>query len=382
MIEPSSPTAPAPGPARRLSALIAAPAVLTALIAAVVVFASPTLAGARPASTRTVPVSVSVDLANAGPAVPPGFLGLSFEASSLGQIAAYAGRGDMVALLRSLGAGVLRFGGVSSDTRVAWSEPKDPPPAWASSVVGDGQMRELGALAGESGWRVLLTLGLVHYEPEAAASEAAAAQAALGESLAGIEIGNEPDAYAKHAMRPEPWTITQYDTEVTDYRDAIEAAAPGIPLAGPDVSGSGAFESWGLGEAINQRPALLTGHHYPLGCEQHPAPTIERLLSPQVRQQGLGSLLRYMAIAQSNEMPFRMDETNTVSCGGVPGISDTFASALWALGYITQAMQTGLSGINLEGNPGNCQGYTPVCASTPEALARGSSRPSRSGTRC
>jgi hypothetical protein len=217
----------------------------------------------------------------------------------------------------------------------------------------------------------VLTIGLAHYEPEAAAREVAAARAALGGWLAGIELGNEPNAFAQHGLRPEPWTVVQYDAEVAVYRSAIEAAAPGIALAGPDVSGSGAFESWGLGEVITQRPAQLTGHHYPLGCEQVPAPTIARLLSPLTRRREIGSLRLYMSIAQASEIPFRMDETNTVSCGGTSGISNTFASALWAAGYLPQAMSLGVAGINLHGNPANCGGYAPLCAATHEALAAG-----------
>jgi hypothetical protein len=138
------------------------------------------------------------------------------------------------------------------------------------------------------------------------------------------------------------------------------------------VSGSSAFEVWGLAEAVDQRPVLLTGHHYPLSCER--GATIARLLSPQIRRaQGL-SLGRYMTISAASETPFRLDETNTVSCGGTPGISNTFASALWAVSYLVQAMNTGVSGINLEGNPANCEGYTPVCAPTLADLATGALR--------
>ncbi len=78
-----------------------------------------------------------------------------------------------------------------------------------------------------------------------------------------------------------------------------------------------------------------------------------------------------MAIARASDLPFRLDETNTVSCGGTAGISNTFASALWAVGYLTEAMTMGVAGINLHGNPGNCLGYAPVCAGTPEGLAGG-----------
>ncbi len=327
----------------------------------------------KPRHPRLAPlgVSVSVDASHPGMMVGQEFLGLSFEVSSLRQIAGYAGGGDLVAMLRSLGTGVLRFGGVSADTQVAWTDAETPRPAWALHVLEAGDLRELANLAAESGWHVLLTIGFGHYEPEAAAREAAAAKAALGPWLQGIELGNEPNAYALHGLRPEPWSFIQYDEQVTAYRNAIEAAAPGIPLAGPDSSGSSAYESWGLDEAIDQKPALLTGHHYPLGCAEQPAPSIERLLSPKIRQREGNSVRRYVTIARQSEVPFRMDETNSVSCGGVAGVSNTFASALWAVNYLAQAMSLGVSGVNLHGNPANCNGYSPVCAATPEALAAG-----------
>jgi hypothetical protein len=326
---------------------------------------------ARRAPRGPIPVSVSVDASAPGAPVPQDFLGLSFEVASLPQIASYAADGDLVTMLRSLGVGVLRFGGVSADEQIAWTDAATPQPAWAWGALEAGSLDELGSLAAESGWRILLTLGLGHFEPEAAAREAAAAKAALGESLEAIEIGNEPDSYARHRLRSEPWTPVQYNEQVTAYRSAIEALAPGIPLAGPDSSGSSAYEGWGLSEAIYQRPALLTGHHYSLGCAEHPAPTIARLLSPPIRQLQEASFRRYMRIAQQAELPFRLDETNTVSCGGVPDISNTFASALWAVSDLTEAMSMGVSGINLEGNPANCAGYTPLCASSAEDLATG-----------
>ncbi len=303
--------------------------------------------------------------------MPPDFLGLSFEVSNLRQIAADADAGNLVTLLRSLGPGELRFGGGTADTRVAWTDRRTPRPEWASSVVDAEDLRLLGGLAARSGWRIVLTIGLGHYDPVAAAREAAAAKAGLGESLEAIELGNEPNAFAQHGLRSEPWTFVQYDAEVSAYRSAIEAAAPGIPLAGPDVSGSSGFETWGLGEAIDQRPVELTGHHYPLGCEQNPAPSISRLLSPLIYRKEGGSLRRYMSIARASNIPFRLDETNTVSCGGTAGISDTFASALWAAGYLSRVMSMGVAGINLHGNPANCKGYAPLCAPTANGLASG-----------
>jgi hypothetical protein len=316
-------------------------------------------------------VTIAVDRTRPGPAVPPDFLGLSFEMSSLPQMARYADRGNLVTLLRSLGPGVLRFGGVSADTRIAWTDARTPRPAWASGVVDADDFRQLAALASASGWRIVLTLGIVHFDPQAAAREVAAARAVLGESLKAIELGNEPNAYALHAMREEPWGVAQYGVQVAEYRAAIEAAAPGIPLWGPDVSGSSAFETWAPGEVVDERPAMLTGHHYPLGCEQKPPPSIPRLLSGPIRAREIASVRRYVSLARAGGLPFRLDETNSVSCGGTAGISDTFASALWASSFLAQVMSLGAVGVNLHGNVSRCSGYSPICAPGPEELATG-----------
>ena len=320
------------------------------------------------------PISVAIDRLHPGPRVPREFLGLSFELSSLPQIARYWSSGGFVSMLRSLGDGVLRFGGASADTRVAWTDRLTPRPAWASSVLDVSDLRRLARLAARSGWRVLLTINLAHYDPRAAAREAAAAKRTLGPWLAGIEVGNEPDSYARHNLRPLPWTPSAYQTQVSAYRRAITHRAPGIPLAGPGVSGSLAFQRWGPAEVRRQHPALLTGHHYPLRCNTTPPPTIEALLSETTRQNEAQSLARFLAVAHTSATPFRMDETNTVSCGGTSGISDTFASALWAVDYTAHAMLAGVAGINFQGNPANCHGYTPVCAASPERLAAGALR--------
>ncbi len=322
-------------------------------------------------ASASVGVTVSIDLHHPGTRVPRQFLGLSFELSSLSQIARYGSIGDFATMLRSLGPGVLRFGGASADTRVAWTDAATPLPTWASVALSADELRQLRKLASRSGWHILLTIGLAHYDPPAAAREAAAARRALGGWLAGIELGNEPDAYARHGLRSTPWTFSGYNAEVAAYRRAIDSVAPGLQLVGPDVSGSSAFEGWGRDAALAEKPALLTGHHYPLGCHKASRATIASLLSGRTRRAEQASLRRYLSISRASAIGLRIDETNTVSCGGKAGISDTFASTLWAVDYIARAMAAGGAGINLQGNPGNCHSYTPVCAATAQQLADG-----------
>lgn len=329
------------------------------------------LARVAQSAPASLPVTLSIEPNEPGRPVPARFLGLSFEAAALRQLGGYSRYGNLVALLRSLGPGIIRFGGITSDEDVGWTDASTPPPPWASSTIDPADLRAVALLARRSGWRVLLTVGLAHYEPRAAAREVAAAHAALGSYLAAVEIGNEPEAYANHGYRPAPWLPQEYEEQVSDYREAIEALTPGVPIAGPDSTGSGSFLEWGYAEALAQQPVLLTGHHYPLGCAQTPPPSIESLLSPATRGRELRSLETYLDVSRTDRIPLRIDEAGSVSCGGVPGISDTFAAALWATGYITQVMSEGAAGINLEGNPTNCGGYTPMCAASAADAAVG-----------
>jgi hypothetical protein len=187
----------------------------------------------------------------------------------------------------------------------------------------------------------------------------------------GIEIGNEPDAYAQHGLRNPAWSPAIYASQVSHYRRSIERATHGVALVGPSTSGSHAFTQWGPAAAAAEHPVLLTGHHYPLGCRQVPAPSIALLLSPRIRRLEAGSLERYLRVAAAEHLPFRLEETGSVSCGGRPTISNTFAATLWALDYTVRAMSAGAAGINFHGNLANCEGYSPLCAPTPADLSSG-----------
>ena len=330
-------------------------------------------AAGRPAATG--PLSVTIDPSRPGAPVPGRFVGLSFEASTLDAFARLSGRGDLVRLLRSLGPGLIRFGGSSADTRAAWVDRYSPRPPWASAIVTAQMLRGIGQLARRSGWQVLLTVGLAHYDPAAAAREVAAAHAALGRYLQAVEIGNEPDSFHTHRLRGPSWGVGEYLRELAAYRRAIARLTPGIALDAPDVSGEHAFERWVAPVVARAHPPLLTGHHYPLGCRSVPPASISRLLGRRVRRGESRVLTRFRRLSVATGVPFRLDETGSVSCGGTPGISDTFASALWALDIATRAMTTGLAGINFEGNLLHCNTYTPICASDPARLSGGALEP-------
>ncbi len=316
------------------------------------------------------PVAVTVTGGPAGPPVPPDFLGLSFEVRSLPRIAAYAAGGDLAGLLRSLGPGVLRFGGVSADLESAWVPSGSAAPRWAGTAIAGADLAGVAALARETGWRVLLTVDLGHYDPAAAAREAAAARALLGGRLAGIELGNEPDAYVRKELRSRGWSFAAYRRQAAAYRAAIQTAAPGVPIAGPDASSGLPGLAWVRAAAVDLRPALLTDHYYPLSsCGS--TPTAAELLSPVTRSAESAMLARLAAIARARGAPLRLDETNNVSCEGQPGVSDTFAAALWALDFTARAMDSGIAGVNFHDLLDRHTSYSPLAAAGRRALAAG-----------
>jgi hypothetical protein len=229
-------------------------------------------------------------------------------------------------------------------------------------------MANLGRLAAATDWSVLLGVGLGHYDADAASREVAAASASLGPRLAGFEVGNEPHSFANKNLRAQPWGFPQYQSDVDAYRLAIAARTPNVPLVGPDV-GSGS-RKWLEAEAATEHPRMLTAHYYSLGCHGAP-PQVSDLLSRRVRNDAQKTLTHFAEISQTYWLPFRIGEANNVSCGGKAGVSETFATALWALDFTERAMANGLAGINFHGSIYNCHGYTPLCARNRDDLAAG-----------
>jgi hypothetical protein len=323
-------------------------------------------------------VSLAVGAPTEGPPVPGDFVGLSYEVKDLPLVASLVQRGDLVNLLRSLGPGVLRFGGVTADSQVAWLDPANQPlPAWASSSIDPAELYQLGRLARRTGWRVLLTVNLGHYDPSAAADEARVAQAALGSSLEAIEIGNEPQSFVEQGLRAPGYEVLQYSAEVTAYVAAIERSAPGVAIAGPDgASGAGRL-AWIQAAATALQPTLLTAHLYGANWCNGFLPTSAYLLSKQIHAPEVRDLRALAALGRSFGAPVRIDETNSISCRGEPGVSDSYAAALWALDLMTRVLQSPFAGVNFHGFLFEPEGYSPIAALTPAALERGalSARP-------
>jgi hypothetical protein len=71
----------------------------------------------------------------------------------------------------------------------------------------------------------------------------------------------------------------------------------------------------------------------------------------------LVNILATIAAVNGTGKGVRITETNSVTSGGLDGISNTYASALWALDHTFTLAQGGASGVNFHG--GDNPSYTP-----------------------
>lgn len=81
--------------------------------------------------------------------------------------------------------------------------------------------------------------------------------------------------------------------------------------------------------------------------DSEPLNLILQLAPYLTHNNGLGQVqphLNSTMLAQTWGKPFLMFETNTASCGGFPGISDAFTSALWAVDYALQMANSNFTG--------------------------------------
>jgi hypothetical protein len=324
-------------------------------------------AQSRTLGTSAVPssaASMTIDPSQVGAPLERNFVGLSFEAQDLAAPGFHPG--TLVRYLRSLGQGVLRIGGNSSD-ETFWTSTGQTPPSWSQQTLTPQTLAELATVAKRSGWKVILGVNLKHYDPARAANEVTYASQELGSSLVGVEIGNEANYYYS--------SESSYWTDFENYVTAIRAAVPGAPIVGPDT-GHDAFsflEAFANDEASHPDIMELTHHWYPTSACDGGTVTIPELLSASARQQSQSVADLVVGLARELGVPAAIDETNSVDCGGASGVSDRYAAALWSLDYGLLLAGEGISGVNFHGSIGPCDGapaYTPMCAPTEaDALA-------------
>ncbi|MFZ1993984.1 MAG: glycosyl hydrolase family 79 C-terminal domain-containing protein, partial [Solirubrobacteraceae bacterium] len=320
-------------------------------------------------------VTVSVSDREVGAPIAAGFLGFSFEFQG---VRAYTGSDPahvnpvLVQLIRNLTPGqapLLRIGGNSTDVSYVVGPGVKPLPYQGYRLT-PSWMATTGALAKALDARMIMGLNLAADDPALDAAELRDYVAALpAGSIEAVEIGNEPNVYNKitvyrtaagdpfHA-RPRSFGYPAFRRQfqrIANRTLSLRLAAPAL-AAGP-LPGRGSWVNT-VADLLRRTPriSIMTVHRYPLrNCYVPPRssqfPTVSHLLSRYATVGLADSLKRWIDIAHAQHRQLRVDELNSVACRGKAGVSDAFASALWATDALFGLARAGVDGIDMHTLP-------------------------------
>ena len=328
-----------------------------AVVALVIGAAAPVSHAASPAATVTIGGPRAVH------PITPGFLGLSLEFPT---VEAYAGTDPaalnpvFLQLVRNFSPGQqpsIRLGGDSTDW-AWWPVASVHRPRGIRFSLTARWLQVTHALAADLNAKLILGINLEADNAKLAAAEADAFVAGIGPNrVQALELGNEPELYHGYGWyknakgdevpgRPANWSFDHY---LADYAK-IERSLPRVTLAGPSIGSAHWLAQVGsFAKAQRGKVRVVTVHRYGLvHCStRSKGPSVADLLAPEASSGLARSTVPLVAAAHAHGDSIRVDEMNTVSCGGTPGVSNAFASALWTVDALFAMARAGVDGVNL-----------------------------------
>lgn len=253
----------------------------------------------------------------------------------------------LVSTLKELGSPPISLAGQSQDSTAPAGALTNGTASWEAATTYSlpaqfwSQMHCLLSATGDP-----LTVGLNAREGSLAWAQQMVSEA-QGAATSGLSfsIGNEPDLYYlpnyssldKAAGNAEAQAVSAY-LRVAGY---LEQAVGGAPLIGPELARP---EHWRaqLNQVVGQLHDQTLGvHMYPLSaCVTPKAVTLGGLLTRSVGE-APARMSWVVAAAAAEHVPAIISEANSASCGGVAGVSDSPASAVWAVRFVLSALKTG-----------------------------------------
>ena len=305
--------------------------------------------------------------------VAPGFLGISLEYNTVREYedgAPGAANTVLARLIDNLAPGqtpIVRVGGDSTDW-TWWPVPGAVRPPGVTNALSTSWAAKARALAVSARARLILGINLEEDNAHLGAVEADDLVSDIGAAhVAALELGNEPMLYAglpwyhtvtgvKEFGRPHGYDLADYTDEFGRYASEL----PRVPLAGPSIGHSWIAQLGGFINAlapggtvtyhaygINSLGDAFRGQHCGTPVTDPSHPSVSTVLAPFSSLGVTREIAPYVAMAHARGQKFRVDEMNVVTCGGEPGVSDTFASALWVLNAMFALAQTGVDGVNI-----------------------------------
>ena len=330
-----------------------------------------------PARAKTPPAEVTLtpNLSSAGVPVTMAPVGLSLEyptmAEDLGAGACPAAA--LVSQLQALGSPPLSLAGDSQDLTAPSGALPNPAASWETATLYQlpaGFWSQLHCLLNATHDPLTVGLNAKTGNLAWATQMVAGAQSAAANGV-DFSLGNEPDLYYlpnyASLSRPVPGEETAAVSAYLQVAEQLQPALAGAPVIGPELARPVHWRAQ-LPRVIAALHAQTVGVHlYPLtACATPKAVTIKGLLSAQA-----GNLPRSLqwvvADAAAAHVPAIISEANSASCGGVAGVSDSPASAVWAVRFVLAALATGFQEVrfHFSGAP-----YDPFVVRGESVLAR------------
>ncbi len=208
----------------------------------------------------------------------------------------------------------------------------------------------------------LFTVNLKRYNPGMAADIVRYCNVEKGYGIRYWEIGQEPDLYESY----RPYSVSQYVNEFENYSIAMKAVDPTILLMGSSTTLAGRHQDWNIPliQRMRENLSFVVVHQYALWSEQNDTslpdyPTIENMLAfypSQWTQHGVTYPSLYPRTMYNTSKKYspavKVAVTEYASAsagrhngtgGGVPGISDSHAYALYAAETASRFMENRVS---------------------------------------
>jgi hypothetical protein len=279
----------------------------------------------------------------------------------------------LVTALEQLGSPPLSLAGDSQDMTVPSGVLTGTPNSWETATLYTlpaSFWSQLHCLLSSTHDPLTVGLNLKTGQPSWAAQMVAGAQSAATNGLA-FSLGNEPDLYDlpnySALAHPQANEEALQAGLYLQLASALEPVLGGAEVIGPELAGP---EHWAheLPRVIAQLHLGMVGvHAYPLtACLTPKTATVGGLLTQYAADEPR-KLASVVAAAQAAQVPAIISEANSVSCGGVAGVSDSPASAVWAVRFVLSALKTGFDEVrfHFSGDP-----YDPFVINGEEVLKR------------
>ncbi|KAJ7216001.1 glycoside hydrolase family 79 protein [Mycena pura] len=176
-----------------------------------------------------------------------------------------------------------------------------------------------------------------------------------GITLDNLELGNEADLYSGNGLRASTYNVQQYTpqwiTYATNLTNTAKLSSSKTRIwAGAFAESShsttgfspqGIFANGILNSVPGAFIETISQHHYSGSFCSGSESLLQDLMTKATIRSNLASFTSDVAAVHAQGLNYVFGETNSYSCHGAPGVSNTAGAALWTLDYALYASQIG-----------------------------------------